>query len=119
MNDIDDYSKDEGDFNDFHSIYYYYLYLDLFTDPGDTQDLLVTTSAWTYFDMVQNDNEMKLKNEQDLGSIEERNATTNLKKNNDDLNTFLKFELGESLPSLPFHSFFLLILTQIMIKIGP
>lgn len=74
-NDIDDYFNDRGDFNHLHYEFFYYLYPNLFTNHGYTQNLLVSTSTWPYFDMVQNDNGVKLKNDQNLGILENNNAS--------------------------------------------
>lgn len=105
VNDIDDYSNDGGDFNELQLEFFYYLYLDLFTNVGDIQDLHVINFVWLDFHMVQNDVQMKLMNDQNLGSPKENNATTYFEKHNIDLNHLVKYELEEWLPCLPLHSF--------------
>jgi GTPase SAR1 family protein len=81
------------------------LYPNFFIDHGDTQDIPITSSSWLYFDMIQNDSWIKLKNDQNLGRLEEKNVSSYFEKNNDDLNSFVKYELGESLSYVPFPSF--------------
>ena len=105
MNDIDDYSNHKGIFNDLHSEIFYYLYPIFFFDRGDTQGLPITNYTWLYFDMVQNDSGMKLKNDQILGSFKNNNASSYFKNHTDDLNPSVKSKLRESFSSLPFSSF--------------